>query len=414
VSPPAAREFPGLALPGSHAWHSAVGDRVVTDDGAIHPDGRRGRRRLTDLAMGFGAHLYGHNAVLEELRGWPPLSELAPGLGDLYTSELRDRATHALTGWASDHWAVQPGSTEQRFGGDGLRALVLQSGSEAVETALKTALLATGRDRIVAFEGGYHGTFGLALAVTHRAAFREPFAAQYARDVVSFHPWDEVPELDERVACVVVEPIQGRAGVRVPSPGFLDELRAECTRVGALLVVDSVLVGAGRAGEPLLGAACAPDVVALGKAVGGGLPVGVVLARTEVAEAAWSGPVATATPEAIHTSTFLGHPLTSIAVWATLHRLDQAQLTEASAAWSAFAADVAARTGLEARGRGLLWAFDTGRMDGGVALAARLLEAGYVVAPSGEDGASVTLTPSLVTDAATRAALADALEAAAR
>jgi acetylornithine/succinyldiaminopimelate/putrescine aminotransferase len=345
-------------------WASAEADVMCDTHG----------ERYLDLACGFGVHLHGHALNT-------PAQVGAPGLGDLYTHASRERACEALCTAAAQTWN---GSSA-----DDLRALILQTGSEAVEPALKTALLATGRSQIVAFEGAYHGTFGLALAATHSPAFREPFAQQYG-STVSFHPYGQVPALDDRVACVIVEPIQGRAGIILPPENFLSDLRAACDAVGALLIVDAVMVGAGRTSEHLLDGSCAPDIVCLGKALGGGMPASAVIARSQHA-ACWDRG-----GEVIHTSTFVGHPLTCAAILRTVeHLLPAAPLGERAAMW----ADTLAGTH-GARGTGLAWAIDTGITGRGFALSQTLLHKHkIIVVPSGTDGSSITLLPSVVTDA---------------
>ena len=99
-----------------------------------------------------------------------------------------------------------------------------------------------------------------------RAAFEQTIRFDHVRR----ERYGSVPLLDEQVACVIVEPIQGASGVTVPPDDWLDQLREECTRVGAMLILDDVLVGAGRTGHPIEGAGCGPDIVTLAKAIGGG------------------------------------------------------------------------------------------------------------------------------------------------
>jgi acetylornithine/succinyldiaminopimelate/putrescine aminotransferase len=144
-----------------------------------------------------------------------------------------------------------------------------------------------------------------------------------------------------------------------------------------LLVVDAVLVGCGRSGEPLTGAACDPDLVCLGKALGGGIPASAVVARAEVAKVWDRG------GEVIHTSTFVGHPLSCVAIEATLGMLDDADLVAEHEAWSA------ALEHLPVRGCGLLWALPT---PDPFSLAERLLARGIVVTPGPR---CIALTPAI-------------------
>jgi len=361
-------EFPGFHLPGAPVFSRASGTSM---DGVL------------DLAMVFGSRLWGHDlSFLEQAL------DAAPGCGDLYTHELREQACQALCARVA---------SETGEAADAYRALVLHTGSEAVETAIKTALRATGRDRIIAFEGGYHGTFGLALAVTHGAAFREPWEAQLP-DTVSWSPWGEVPELDERIACVVLEPWQGRAGVLPPPPGFLAAVRAECDRVGALLVLDAVLCGAGRTGPTIAEGLtdARPDLLCLGKAVGAGVPASAVVARTDIASAAWDrGPV-----EPAHTSTHVGEPIACLGILHALMRLerDAGSLEEGALAWETALRQVATERGWNLRGTGMLWALDTAVPGTGVELAQELLEGGILTVPSGLDSSAISLYPSAGTE----------------
>ncbi|MBC7643886.1 MAG: aminotransferase class III-fold pyridoxal phosphate-dependent enzyme [Thermoleophilia bacterium] len=411
------REFPGFALPDAPVWRVAAGAHMTDTCG----------RTVLDLAMGFGTALYGHGVVPRTVMAQYELGNRdagdtgdrladsdsstgtipAGGLGDLMRNASRVRATRLLTSWAASRWGSHGVPAYE------LRALVLHTGSEAVETALKTALLATGRSRIVAFTNAYHGTFGLALATTHRAEFRAPFAAQYATDAVRFEPFGVVPELTTADACVIVEPVQGRAGIIVPPAGFLHELREACTQVGALLILDDVLVGCGRTGAALEGAHVAPDMICLGKALGGGLAASAVLATRAVAERAWgsSNPAATvAGGEIVHTSTLVGDALASAAVCATLEHYDQAAIDEHGAAWLTALREAADHARWTLRGRGLMWALDSGRAGEGFATFRALLDVHNIVTiPSGSDGSSLTFLPSLACTDADRARTVRAL-----
>ncbi|MEO3785448.1 aspartate aminotransferase family protein [Actinocorallia sp. B10E7] len=165
-------------------------------------------------------------------------------------------------------------------------AYLTSSGAESTECALKLARKYTGRPKFVAMERAYHGrTFG-ALSVSWREQWRKPFEPLLPE--VEFVPFDDLEAaaaaIDERTAAVIVEPIQGEGGIRVPSDGYLPGLRELCDRAGALLICDEVQGGMGRAGvwfsHQLWGVQ--PDIVTCAKAVGGGLPLGAVLARPEV------------------------------------------------------------------------------------------------------------------------------------
>jgi acetylornithine/N-succinyldiaminopimelate aminotransferase len=159
------------------------------------------------------------------------------------------------------------------------------SGTEANEGALKLARKFTGRKRFVAFENSFHGDTMGSLSVTGREIYRRPFEPLLAD--VSFLPFGDVAALkkiDEAVAAVIAEPIQGEAGIIVPPDEFLPALRERCDEVGALLILDEVQTGFGRTGKWFAFEhwGVVPDILTVGKALGGGMPLGGFLARREV------------------------------------------------------------------------------------------------------------------------------------
>ena len=189
------------------------------------------------------------------------------------------------------------------------------SGTEAVEGALKTARKFTRRSRLVAFDGSFHGdTFG-SLSVGGNPLYRRPFEPLLPG--VEFLPFGDVEALariDGEVAAVIVELVQGEAGVRIPSAKFAPALRARCSETGALLIVDEVITGFGRLGRRF---ACdhfgvVPDLLVLAKALGGGLPLGAFIGRPEVMQ------TLSVDPPLAHVTTFGGHPLSCAAGLAAL------------------------------------------------------------------------------------------------
>ena len=181
------------------------------------------------------------------------------------------------------------------------------SGAEATEAAIKATrrLAEPGRrTSLVATEGAFHGRTLGALALTHKSAYREPFEPLPPGVVhVPFGDVDALAAaLDDEVAAVVLEPIQGEAGVRMPAPGYLGAARELTTRAGALLVLDEVQSGIGRTGcwfahqnPVVLGAPDAdpplvPDLVTLAKGLGGGIPIGALIALGDCRRAARTGP----------------------------------------------------------------------------------------------------------------------------
>jgi 4-aminobutyrate aminotransferase/(S)-3-amino-2-methylpropionate transaminase len=383
-------EFPGFRIPDAPTFTGALGTSMFYGQLPTPTP-------VLDLAMVFGSRLWGHDLPLDgDALG------AAPGVGDLYAHELRDKACAALCVRVAQ---------ELEDDVTGWRSLVLHTGSEAVETAIKTAILATGRHGLVAFEGGYHGTFGLALAVTHGEQFREAFWREVPT-TTTWAPWGVVPAMTGEVAAVVVEPWQGRAGVIPPPSWFFSLLREECDRVGALLILDAVLCGAGRTGPTI--AECIrdanPDIVCLGKAIGSGVTASAVVAREHLVTRAWDkGPV-----EPAHTSTSIGDPLACAGIVHSIGALQARgdELTAAGDAWRDVLTPIAETAGVELRGIGLLWALDTGKPGGGVELAKRLLaEHRILVVPSGLDGASITLYPAATTSDLELERVAEALRA---
>jgi acetylornithine/N-succinyldiaminopimelate aminotransferase len=189
------------------------------------------------------------------------------------------------------------------------------SGAEAIEGALKLARKHTGRSAFVAFHGSYHGDTLGALSLCGNPVYRRPF--EPLLDNVRLLPFDERASLDgidETVAAVVVEPIQGEGGVRVPHDEFLPSLRARCDETGALLVLDEVITGMGRTGAWFASEhwnVC-PDVLVLAKALGGGLPLGAFVSRPEIMR------TLSRDPPLAHVTTFGGHPLSCAAGLAAL------------------------------------------------------------------------------------------------
>jgi acetylornithine/succinyldiaminopimelate/putrescine aminotransferase len=250
-------------------WARADGCRVWDEHG----------REYIDLTGGFGVAVLGHGN--EKIRAAVASAPVVHALGDLAEAEVTQRLREALP------WPAKLGVT----------------GEDAVEVGLRTALLATGRPGIVAFDGAYHGTGLLALAATGLERFREPFAPWLPGPVHRRAYGEDPGELPADVGAVIVEPVQGRAGSRVPPEGFLPALRARCDAAGALLVVDAIFTGLGRLGEMWPGAQVA-DVLCVGKALGGGLPLSAALFVRRELEELWNLGV-----EDVYTHTHTGSPL---------------------------------------------------------------------------------------------------------
>ena len=201
------------------------------------------------------------------------------------------------------------------------RVRLMNSGTEATSTAVRLARGVTGRDRIVTFAGNFHGATDALLVAggSGVATLGLPGTAGVPRAAVSetlVVPYNVVPQLDEQVAAVIVEPIAANMGVVAPVAGFLDGLRAECDRVGALLIFDEVITGF-RIGP---GGAQAkydvrPDITCFGKVIGGGLPIGAIGGRVDIMEhLSPLGPV-------FHAGTLAGNPMATAAGLAAFDQL---------------------------------------------------------------------------------------------
>ncbi|MFP6863186.1 aspartate aminotransferase family protein [Pseudomonas sp.] len=199
------------------------------------------------------------------------------------------------------------------------------SGTEAVEGALKLARKARGRNRLMAFHGAFHGDTLGAVSVGGNPHYRDPFEPLLP-DVgfLAMDDRDGLAAIDDSVAAVIVEPVQAEAGVIIPSPGFLAALRERCSETGSLLIFDEVITGLGRTGTMFAfeREQVVPDLLVLAKALGGGLPLGAFIASRDLMASLCQD------PELGHVTTFGGHPLSAAAGLAALEVIIEEQLAE--------------------------------------------------------------------------------------
>ncbi|MCZ7652448.1 MAG: aminotransferase class III-fold pyridoxal phosphate-dependent enzyme [Thermoanaerobaculia bacterium] len=396
----ARHEAPGInTLPAGGGptlvWDEARGANVLDVDG----------NRFVDLTSGFGVAALGHRPPAVVAAVCRQAGRLVHGLGDVHAHPLRAELAARL--------AVLVPVDEPRI-------YFAISGGDAVEIALKTALLATGRRRIVAFAPSYHGLTLGALALTSRPAFRSPFAAHLSPEVVRLPyacPPAELAALlagEPPVAAVVVEPVVGREGILVPPPGWLAEIAAACRARGTLLVADEILTAFGRTGTRFAVDAdgVRPDLLCCGKALAGGLPLAAVAGRRELM-AAWERG-----GEALHTATFVAHPLACAAALAALPRLaSPALLTRVRrlgaavgrrlAGWPERFAAVAA-----VRGRGLLWGVELRSAAAAEAAVAAARDRGVLWLAGGPEGRVAQILPPLTIAERQLAGALDRLEGA--
>lgn len=404
-------------------WERARGALVWDVDG----------NRYVDLTSAFGVATVGHAHPAVVAAGQAQLAGLPHGMGDVFPNRRKVEL------------AVRLG----RIAPPGLdRVIFATSGSDAVDAALKTALIATGRPETIVFSGGYHGlSLGALGATSYRREFRAPFLPLLSsrfhhvpfpdplrppRGVDSSRVGEVVLGLVEALladpasgACAVgsilVEPILGRGGIVVPPRGFLPGLRALCDRYGILLVLDEILTGFGRTGDwfACSGEGVVPDLMCVGKGMSSAFPISACLGTAGVMER-WGR----SSGEAIHTSTFQGNPVGAAMALAAIDALEGGLLEQGrrvGAVLRALLDEVAARHPhrvAEVRGRGLMLGVDLVRdredlvPDGASGLRASrfLLERGFLCMPAGAAGHVLAVEPPACLTGAQAAAFATALD----
>jgi len=283
---------------------------VVLAEGAGSRVRDEAGRELVDLTAGWGVTCIGHchPALVEAISR--QAARLMQTTNLFYTLPQLDLIERLA--------AVTPEALTRSF--------LVNSGTEAVEGALKLAHRATGRAQFVSTENAFHGRTLGALRVSGQAKHRQPYENLLLDSrLVPFDDLDAARQaVDETCAAFIVEPIQGEGGVNVPSDGYLSGLREICDAAGSLLICDEVQTGLGRTGSML---ACerdgvVPDVVTLGKGLGGGFPVASFLTTDRVAETVHLGD---------HGTTFGGNPLAAAAANAVLRVLVEEKLPERAA-----------------------------------------------------------------------------------
>jgi 4-aminobutyrate aminotransferase-like enzyme len=403
----AAYEAPGVTYLGEDYpvfWESAAGALVTDVDG----------NRYLDLTSAFGVAATGHTNPRVARAVADQAQRLIHGMGDVHPTELRTLLLARLA-------KLAPGDLRKSY--------LATSGAEAVEFALKTALLATGKPRVLAYHGAYHGLSLGTLEVIGIDKFRAPFAPLVpARATFLPYPGaDATVESalgavrtalghDPDIGAVILEPIQGRGGVIVPPPGFLRALRALCDERGLLLILDEIYTGFGRTGAMF---ACdhegvVPDLLCVGKALGGGVPLSATIGTPRAMDA-W--PVSAG--EAIHTSTFLGNPLACAAALANLDELERLDaIGRVRAREAALGARLRALLSYpsvrDVRGVGFLWAVEFAHAAFANRVVVRGLALGVILLQSGATGTSITIAPPLTIEDDQLARALDVFERAVR
>jgi 4-aminobutyrate aminotransferase-like enzyme len=405
-------------------WERASGVHVWDANG----------KRYLDLTAAFGVAATGHANPRVVKAGQQQMARLLHAMGDVHPHALKAQLARELSRITFEQWQAKPKARSPKSEvrspkskGVALptaaatgKTIFCNSGFEAVEAALKTALLATGKAGVIAFEGAYHGLGYGALNATHRAHFRAPFRNQL-REFGHFVPFPKADQPSrsaqlesrmrrlfrrERIGAVLVEPIQVRGGINLPPPDFLPMLRRLCDEHHALLILDEIYTGFGRTGRWF---ACehsgtVPDLICLGKALTGGFPLSACVGRAELMDTAWPP----SSGEAIHTSTFLGHPVGCAMALAQMKEIKARKLVQRGAALGklllASLLPLAPRSSpltVASRGLGLLVGVEVSLADGSPATEATLklvkamLRRGFILLPEGEHSNVISFTPPL-------------------
>ena len=371
-------------------WESASGATVTDVDG----------REYVDCTAAFGVANAGHSNPRVAQAVADQAKRLMHGMGDVHPTEIRVRLLERLA-------EVLPMPLDRVF--------LSTTGSEAVEAALKTALLAGGKPRFAAYRGAYHGLSFGALAVSGIERFREPFAAALAREPLLLEfPREGVTARDAAgaardtlgahrdVGALLIEPIQGRAGCVVPPDGYLAALRDVCDELKIVMIADEIYTGFGRTGTwfAIDRDGVVPDILCIGKAMGSGVPISAAVGRKAIMDA-WPP----STGEALHTSTFLGSPLGCAAALATIDELERHDLPRRAARLGEHISPRLRalrehRTVLDVRGRGLFWGVQLRDAATASAVVTHALHDGVIFLQSGVAGDVVTISPPLVIEEA--------------
>src|SRR5665213_833935 len=388
-------------------WERAKGVHVWDVEG----------KKYLDLTAAFGVAAAGHANASVVKAGQKQMEKLLHAMGDVHPHALKAELAQRLSQITFERWGKKSG-----------KVIFSNSGFEAVEAALKTAALATKKNGVIAFAGAYHGLGYGALNVTHRDFFRDPFQSQlreFGHFVLFPTKTSDLATVEfqirnffrrERIGAILVEPVQARGGCNIPPKEFLPLLRKLCDEHGALLILDEIYTGFGRTGKWF---ACEhssviPDLICLGKALTGGFPLSACVGRADLMDAAWP----TSTGEAIHTSTFLGHPVGCAMALAQISEIGKLKLSERSAELGGFLLGElqskisGSKFQVNIRGLGLMVGVELRLPDGkpatdAVMLAIKaMLRRGYIMLPEGEYGNVISFTPPLTI---TKAQLAKAV-----
>ena len=254
---------------------------------------------------------------------------------------------------------------------------LVNSGAEAIDGALKLAKRYTGREEIISMKNSYHGNTHGALSVSgnevHKREFR-PLLPMVS--FIEFNNEEEFSKITEKTACVIAETIQGAAGFLTPSQDYFKNLKKRCEEVGALLILDEIQPGFGRTGKlfSFEHYDMVPDILVMGKGMGGGVPVGAFMSSAEIMKSLQHS------PKLGHITTFGGNPLIAASCYATLKEiLDSGLMNEMEEKEKLFRALLVHPKIKKINGRGLMLAVELGSPDYTLRVAKRCMEKGLIV-----------------------------------
>ena len=335
-------------------------------------------RQYTDLCAGFGSLALGHTYVTSD-------DSINCALGDLYPARAKVELLTVLQ-------KIMPSYLS--------RIALAVTGSQAIDLAIKTALLATGHSNFICLTNCYHGLDFGGLTLTSNNSFKHPFCSWLNTDKVK-HIAINCPLADlercinqqDGTAGVIIEPVQGRGGGYVCYDQWLQEVASFCQTRGILLIYDEIFSGLGRCGQLSKSFTVEADLICLGKILGGGMPISAVIGREKIMQA-WPRNCG----EALHSGTFFGQSLACKLAAKTLQEIIDQDLVNRSQQLGQEARCYLANhlpERYQLRGQGLLVVIDLGRQRYGVALAERLRHRGIIAIPAGISGQCLSLSPAL-------------------
>ena len=390
-------------------WQRAKGMFVWDLDG----------NRYLDATSAFGVANCGHSNSNVTTAGCKQLKEMTHAMGDVHPHSKKAELARLLSDVVFPDWHRE---TKNRIGNTSKirgKTIFCNSGFEAVEAALKTALLATGRAGVLALEGAYHGLGYGALNTTHREMFRHPFASQLSKfgtflpfplnDFQTRQTLSRATALarSTKYGAILIEPIQGRGGVRPLSAELIIGLRRVATEHRMVFIADEIFTGFGRTGSMLAlhHFEIFADVYCLGKGLTGGFPLSACVGSADLMDRAWPP----SEGESIHTSTFLGHPVGCAMALAQVKEIEQRQLCKRALMMGEFAMSQFLKLQMKhpgvvttVRGKGLMLGIELNQAAIkqetaiGVLVMRKMAGLGWIVLPEGPEANILSFTPPLI------------------